>query len=102
MEFSGVETINVRVHDEPTDFIEIHAMAMEITFLKVFNNETSVEVPVNSMEYFLATEKLLIKFSQSLLKDQNYRVHVEFKGELKNDMRGLYISSYYDFNYFLR
>lgn len=99
--FDGVETIYVHVNDESTDFIEIHALDLDITKIEVFNNDDDEEVSISSTEYFNDTEKFLMKFSENLVQQRNYRVHVEFKGELKNDMKGLYISSYYYSSFFL-
>lgn len=101
-EFTGVETIHVQVYDESTDLIELHVLDLEIESLRILHNDSDVEVAIMPTEYFEETEKLLIKFSENLALGSSYRIHVEFKGKLKNDMKGLYISSYYDNNFFLR
>lgn len=100
--FEGEETIHVLVYDESTDFIEIHALDLDIENIQVFNNESDAEILVLSTEYSNATEKILLKFNENLEQQQNYRIHVAFKGQLRNDMKGLYISSYYVYDYFLR
>lgn len=101
--FSGEETIHVRVYDDPTDFIELHLLDLEIESLRVLHVDSDTEVDIESSnEYSKETEKLLIKFSENLEAQRSYRIHVVFNGELKNDMKGLYISSYYDFEYHQR
>lgn len=100
--FEGEETIYVNIYDESTDFIEIHALDLEILKIQVFDDNSDTEIHILTQQYFNTTEKFLIKLDEELEPQRSYRIYVEFKGEIKDDMKGLYISSYYVFDWFIR
>lgn len=98
--FNGSETIYVNVH-ESTDLIELHWMELDIEQIQVFDASDN-EIPINSIDHDDVNQKHLLTLTERLEKDREYQIRIAFDGEIKDDMKGLYRSSYYESLYFRR
>lgn len=99
-EFNGSETIYVQVH-ESTDLIELHILSLRIQNISILNHEGQNALDFTSLEDE-ENQKLILTLSERLEKDSRYQIKIAFEGEIKDDMKGLYRSSYYDQNWFQR
>jgi Peptidase M1 N-terminal domain len=99
-EFNGSETIYVHVF-ESTDLIELHWMDLDIETIQIFD-ASDIEISISSISFDDVNQKHLVTLTQRLEKDREYQIKITFDGEIKDDMKGLYRSSYYEFSFFLR
>lgn len=92
LRFSGSETIYIHAN-QPTSAIELHALDLSIYDVHVIEGEN--ELPITATRYNDETQIYTITLGQSLISGGNYTLKLEFEGEIKDDMKGLYRSSYY-------
>lgn len=91
--FNGTETILVHAN-QPTSTIEVHLLDLSVDNVQVIEGENAIGVA--SLDYSSATEIYRITLSQNLSVDREYKVKMNFRGEIKDDMKGLYRSKYYE------
>jgi hypothetical protein len=92
LKFSGFETIYIHAN-QPTSAIELHALDLSIDEVQVIEGETAL--PINAKRYDDDTQIYSIALGQSLVSGRDYELRLSFEGEMKDDMKGLYRSSYY-------
>lgn len=91
--FNGFETISVHAN-QPTSTIELHGLDLSIDDVQVIEGENTV--PIAAMNYNNETQTFSITLGQSLVSGREYELKMAFEGEIKDDMKGLYLSSYYE------
>jgi hypothetical protein len=99
-EFNGSETIYVIVY-ESTNLIELHSLNLTIQKIQILNHESQRVLDFSAFEDD-ENQKLILTLSERLEKDLRYEIKIAFEGEIKDDMKGLYQSSYYDNLFFYR
>jgi aminopeptidase N len=93
LKFSGSETIYMHAN-QPTSTIELHALDLSIDDVRVIEGEN--EITINRMEYNNETQIFAVHLGQSLVSGRDYELRMAFEGEIMDDMKGLYRSSYYE------
>lgn len=91
--FNGTETILIHAN-QPTSIIEVHLLDLSVDNVQVIEGENAIAIA--SLDYSSATEIYRITLEQSLSVDREYKVRMNFRGEIKDDMKGLYRSKYYE------
>ncbi|XP_062585470.1 uncharacterized protein LOC134247152 isoform X2 [Saccostrea cucullata] len=93
--FSGKVDIDVRVV-ENTNNVTLHINKLTIAegSVKVTNNVSGAAVTVSGLKEDKQRQFLIILLGQSLQKGINYTVSMSFQGPLKDDLVGLYYSTY--------
>lgn len=91
--FSGTETIYLHAN-QPSSAIELHSLDLSIDNVQVIEGEN--EVPIGTTTYSAETEIFRIPLGESLIAGRDYQLKLSFAGEIKDDMKGLYRSSYYE------
>lgn len=96
--FSGNVTIDIEVK-KSTSTIELHAINMTIVDNKVLvNSGNGVEFSSVFMMYNNESEIITIVLDRALAANTNHTITLSFTGRIEYDMKGLYMSSYYDGN----
>lgn len=93
--FNGTVTIDFRTTRAVTE-IEMHSKDLTINFATIKSDTI-----VTNSTYILAwneTEKITIGLGRSLPARSNHSITLSFRGRIASDMKGLYMSSYYDGN----
>jgi len=90
--FTGTSSVDFTVATE-TNFIYIHCNKLDITSISLISYKGS-EVEIKSWEIFQPFEYLVVELQLSIKTNENYTLFTSFKGELANDLRGLYRSTY--------
>lgn len=93
LKFSGIETIHIHAN-QPTTTIELHALDLSIDDVLVIEGENAI--PITATNYNNETQIFSIALGQSLEPEREYKLQMNFEGEIKDDMKGLYRSSYYE------
>lgn len=93
LKFNGTETIHVHAN-QPTSKVQLHLLDLSVDDLHVIEGET--EIPFTSTGYNNETQIFEINLTESLLQNRDYQIRTKFEGEIKDDMTGLYRSSYYE------
>lgn len=93
LHFAGVETILAHA-SQNTSIIELHAL--DLTIYNVQVTENGIDLPFNSLVYINETQTFRITLDQSLMPNSDFQLKLEFSGEIRDDMKGLYRSSYYE------
>jgi hypothetical protein len=93
LKFSGSEKISVHAN-QPTSTIELHALDLSIDDVQVIEGENAI--PITATRYNNETQIFSIVLGQSLIQSRDYELEMSFEGEIKDDMKGLYRSSYYE------
>lgn len=95
--FNGNVTIDVHVNNAVST-IQLHNIGLVISDKVVVENATdnSVVSESKNISYDNATEIMNIELDQTLLADSNYKILLSFNGPIEFDMKGLYMSTYYD------
>lgn len=91
LKFFGFETIYVRVN-QPTSTIELHALDLSIDDVQVIEGVNDMDITATG--YNNETQIFSIVLVQSLVPDRDYALRMTFEGEIKDDMKGLYRSSF--------
>jgi hypothetical protein len=92
LKFSGSETIYIHAN-QPTSAIELHVLDLSIDEVHVIEGETAI--PITGKGYNNETQIYTISLGQSLSSGRDYKLQIEFEGDIKDDMKGLYRSSYF-------
>ena len=91
----GIVDINLDVH-ESTDMIVLHSYELELDVIELHDqNSGDVLTPVDRAR----NEELeydLLRFSESLMVDAEYSLHIEFHHNVSTELFGFYRSSYVD------
>ena len=93
LKFSGSETIYVNAN-QPTSAIELHALDLSIDDVQVIEGENAISI--SSTEYANETQIFKIILEHNLAAGRNYHITLNFEGAIRDDMKGLYRSSYYE------
>lgn len=93
LKFSGAETIHVR-SNQPSSTIELHALDLLVHEVKVLEGDR--EIAILSTSYVNVTQIYRITLGQSLDAGRDYQIKMSFEGEIRDDMKGLYRSSYFE------
>lgn len=93
LNFVGVETILAHASEASTT-IELHALDLTIDGVQV--TENGIDLPINSLMHFNETQTFRITLDQRLMPNSDFQLKLEFSGEIRDDMKGLYRSSYYE------
>lgn len=91
--FSGKVEISVLVI-EATNSIVLHYKDMVITEMKLHHLQT--EILVSDHSYSTMFEMLTLDFLEPLTVGQTYLLSLEFNSDIRTDLKGLYISTYFD------
>lgn len=95
--FDGNVIIDVHVNSAVST-IQLHNIGLEINEKVVVNNATDnsfVSESIN-ISYDKTIEIMNVELNQTLLADSDYKILLSFKGPIEFDMKGLYMSTYYD------
>lgn len=93
LSFNGTEIISVSAN-ESSSIIELHALDLSIDEVQVTLSES--EVSIRSTNYVNESQIFRITLSDSLILSAEYKIRLAFRGDIKDDMKGLYRSSYYE------
>lgn len=93
--FNGTVTIVVYTNIDTTS-IEMHQLDLDIEQHDVQVIWSGGQIEVVSLIYNNDTQIMKIVLGQSLIYGRDYRVTIKFAGAIKDDMKGLYRSSYYE------
>lgn len=91
--FTGDVRIVVNVLDN-TDVVTLNLKDLTIGNVSVTDVRSGKPVAVKGVEYRAADEQVDIRCSRSLIGKRLYVVSIGFGGDIRNDMSGLYMSSY--------
>lgn len=91
--FNGSETILVHAN-QPTSTIEVHLLDILVDNVQVIEGENALRIA--SRDYSNESEIFTITLDGSLLAGREYKIQMNFQGEIKDDMKGLYRSKYYE------
>ncbi|XP_055546031.1 aminopeptidase N-like [Wyeomyia smithii] len=92
--FNGSVQIQLTIL-ENTKQIVLHKSRNQILRVQLITTN-QLHVALDGVEYDLEKEFMVINTKTTLLQGSNYRLDIEFSGELRNDMLGFYRSSYVD------
>lgn len=89
--FSGLVMITIEVV-EPTRVIELYYKDMTISSVKLLLN--GIEMTIESQTYSEETEILRLEYPDTL--EGPYKLLLEFNSKIRTDLKGLYMSTYFD------
>ncbi|XP_026477438.1 aminopeptidase N-like [Ctenocephalides felis] len=84
----------VKIHlicKKETDKIQLHSSELNITSIKLDGNETDIE----SKEFVEEADFLIIKLKKKLRDQVQYILEIDYEGKIRDDLTGLYRSSYF-------
>lgn len=93
LKFDGSETIHVRAN-QPTSTIELHSLDLSLLDVQVIEGENLISIIAT--DYNNETQIFEISLAESLVADHDYQIMLKFEGLIKDDMKGLYRSSFYE------
>ena len=93
LKFTGTETIHVHAN-QSTSKVQLHLLDLSVDDIQVIEGETAI--PITSTIYSNETQIFEINLTESLIQSRDYQIKMKFEGEIKDDMMGLYRSSYYE------
>lgn len=93
LKFDGSETIHVHAN-QPTSTIELHSLDLSLLDVQVIEGENLISIIAT--DYNNETQIFEISLAESLIADHDYQIILKFEGLIKDDMKGLYRSSYYE------
>lgn len=93
LKFNGSETIHVHSH-EPSHLIELHSLDLNVSDWTVLDD--GLVVPYEMLGYDDLTQTYSIVLDRSLVAGRDYEIKLSFEGQVKDDMKGLYRSSYFE------
>lgn len=92
--FTGNSTVNFECVNS-TMTIFIHSRGLTINTVWVINRDTNRKVPVNHTEHHKDESDFFeIHVKEVLKKGGNYSLFTDFEGEMRDDLAGLYLSTY--------
>lgn len=93
LKFTGTETIHVHAN-QPSSTIELHALDLLVHEVQVLEGDS--QISISSTSYVNATQIFRVALGQSLESGRDYQIMMSFEGEIMDDMKGLYRSSYFE------
>lgn len=90
-QFNGTVTIHAHAN-QPTSAIELHLLDLSTSDVQVMEGVSAVAV--SDLRINNETQTLRIALARTVIGDCS--ITVSFEGEIKDDMKGLYRSSYYE------
>lgn len=94
--FFGTVVINIRVLEASSN-ITLHAHQITIIAVKLMTH-TGTEMSLDKYSYNKDNDFLTISSQVQLQKDTNYNLFIDYMGELRDDNRGFFKSSYVNSN----
>lgn len=91
--FSGSVKIDLEVHT-PTQNIQLHYKDMTVDNIKLIQKGSAEEIPGLLVVYSEETEILSVPFSIELSGE--YSLSMDFHSKIRTDLKGLYMSTYFD------
>lgn len=97
--FSGETKINITVHAH-TNVITLNLKDLNVTKVTVadITNAKARNISVNNFINIIKNEQLKINLYNFLIAGRKYQVTISYEGKIRNDMSGLYMSSYQEGN----
>lgn len=95
--FNGTVTIDFRT-TRSTSEIEMHMKGLTIDGDRATIKSGALETISTYMLKWNETEKITFGVGRTLPGRTNHSITLSFKGRIANDMKGLYMSSYYNGN----
>lgn len=93
LKFTGTETIYVHANS-PLSVLQLHSLELNVSDLTVIEGENVK--PIVSQTYDDLTQWHNISLGESLEAGRDYEISLNFEGDIKDDMKGLYRSSYFE------
>lgn len=93
--FNGTVTIDFRT-TRAINEIEMHSKGLTIDRNKARIISDSLETNVTYILYWNDTEKITIGLGRTLATRTNHSITLTFSGRIATDMKGLYMSTYYN------
>lgn len=95
--FSGHVAVDVHVN-RAVPSIQMHNIGLDINGKVLVDAATNSSLSAEStaIQYDNTTEIMNIVLNRTLVADSDYRITIMFSGRIENDMKGLYMSTYYD------
>jgi Peptidase M1 N-terminal domain len=90
-QFNGTVTIQASAN-QPTSAIELHLLDLSTSDVEVFEGVSAVGV--SSLQLDNETQIFRVGLARAVIGD--FIIKMSFEGEIKDDMKGLYRSSYYE------
>jgi len=87
-----VNTINPNIDTLTLNYNNLTVTSLSVT--DVSNSESIRDVPYSSINYVPINEQFEIHFNKALIKGRNYQLNINYTGSIRDDMTGLYKSSY--------
>lgn len=92
--FSGSVIITTKA-TTTNDYIQLHQKDLNVTFKVLTNINDGSELTLKNSVYDLEYEIWTIFFNGNLIKDQFYELTLDFDGNVRNDMKGFFRTTYY-------
>lgn len=93
LKFNGTETIQVHANGS-APAITMHSLDLTVSDLSLRQGAT--DVPIKNVTYDDRAQTLMIWPENSITGGLDYEIRLAFEGEIRDDMKGLYRSSYYE------
>lgn len=95
--FNGTVAIDVHVNRN-VSIVQMHNIGLTITEKVIVKSMTNDNIASesNNILYDNATEIMNIELDRMLSAESDYRLILSFSGLIHSDMKGLYMSTYYD------
>uniref|UniRef100_H2Y8Z6 Aminopeptidase n=1 Tax=Ciona savignyi TaxID=51511 RepID=H2Y8Z6_CIOSA len=94
--FNGTSEVQFQVANS-TRFIYIHSNKLEYDDVYLAD-ESGAAISIAQWWLYDMNQFLIVELDAELVQGQNYSLHTQFKGELADDLTGLYRSTYTDIN----
>jgi len=95
--FEGRAKIIVKIIESNTQTLTLNfnnLMMTSVSVTDVTNPNVIRDVPYSSLNYLTINEQFEINFKSALTKNRNYELAINYTGSIRDDMTGLYKSSY--------
>lgn len=93
LKFNGTETIQVHANSSGSA-ITMHALDLTVSDLSLLQGATNN--PIRNVTYDERAQTMTIWPEYPILGGLVYEIRLAFEGEIRDDMKGLYRSSYYE------
>ncbi|KAH8312687.1 hypothetical protein KR044_012175, partial [Drosophila immigrans] len=98
--FNGEVAITLQTNQSNLLEITLHKDELNISSCSLYNKNGILQqsVPTTSLNYDQGTQQLTVPLTQALVANENYTLHFQFTGTVRDDMVGLCSSSYVEPN----
>lgn len=93
LKFNGTETIQVHAVS-PGTTITMHSLDLTVSDLSLRQGAT--DLPIRNVTYDDRAQTMMIRPEYPMQNGLDYEIRLAFEGEIRDDMKGLYRSSYYE------